>query len=243
MTATQVLAPTTVADEIRNVLSACRHQRNAADYASRLVQTLAEVTHSQHAMWLNWPANPVCVVAQTAGLNPLGEYLIANERLRVLANDRSTADGIRSVAAAPVWFRSLVVGVLAVANGDEPYTPAHVELLEGIGRVAVAENESLQCAEALGLSEEQRLVDMVHGLRQPLGIMEACAFLLDMSLTPSQIRAREHLQEMLRQLHRASGILDQSAASYASRGSRTDDTEPEESDSFVLTNSAMSMVT
>jgi hypothetical protein len=243
MIATQVLAPSTVTEEIRNVLSACRHQSNAGDYASRLVQTLADITHSQHAVWLNWPASPGCVVAQTAGFNPLRDYLIADARLPLLANDCHTPDGIRCVAAAPIWFRSLVVGVLAVANGDEPYAPAHLDLLEGIGRVAVSDYESRYCGESLGLSREQRMADMVHGLRQPLGIMEACVFLLDISLAPGETRAREHLREMLRQLQRASGILDTTAASYAPRGSRTDDTEPEESDSLVLTNSAMSMVT
>ena len=89
------------------------------------------------------------------------------------------------------------------------------------------------------------MADLTHSLRQPLGILEACAFLLDMSLPATETRARDQLAEMFRQLDRASGILDKSTIAYTARGSRTceDATEPVESDSRVLTNSAMSMVT
>src|SRR5262249_52272020 len=138
------------------------------------------------------------------------------------------------------------VGILAVANGARPYTPADIVLLETIGRIAVAEHEALERTETLGMENRQEsMADLVHGLRQPLGILEACAVLLDMSLPAGETRAREHLTEMLSQLERASGILDQSTTGYASPASRprTDETEPEESDSRFFANSAMSMVT
>ena len=250
MTATQVLTPDTVAADIRNVLNACRRSCNAADYARRLVQALADFTHSQHAVWLNWPANSGCVVAGTGGLNPLDRFLMANLRLPLLANDCNLPHGIRAVAAAPIRFRSLVAGVLAVAKGDEPlreqpYRQSDLDLLEGIGRAALAEYESRLSAEALGLTDDQRLADTVHSLRQPLGIIEACAFVLDLSLPAGETRAHEQLAEMRRQLERASGILDRTTAGYTPCESRprADETEPEESESRVFTNSAMSMVT
>ncbi len=194
---------------------------------------------------MNWPVSPGCVVAETGAFNPLGRFLIANQRLPFLANDYNLPDGIRAVAAVPIRFRSLIVGVLAVANGDEPYTQSDLDLLEGIGRAGVAEYERRLSAETWGLTDDQHLADMIHGLRQPLGIIEACAFLLDQSLPAGETRAREQLAEMLRQLDRASGILDRSTPGYAPCGSRlsADDTEPDESDSRVFTNSAMSMVT
>jgi signal transduction histidine kinase len=243
MTATQVLAPVGVAENVRTVLSACRRQRSATDYARQLIQTLAETTHSQHALWLNLPAGPGYLVAETDGFDPFTRRLMLERRLPLLDNAWTFGEEIHSVAAVAIRFRSSVVGILAVANGARPYTPADIVLLETIGRIAVAEHEALERTETLGVENRQEsMADLVHGLRQPLGILEACAFLLDMSLPAGETRAREHLTEMLSQLERASGILDQSTTGYASRP-RTDETEPEESDSRFFANSAMSMVT
>jgi hypothetical protein len=237
MLAIQVLAPPTVAEEVRNVLSACRHERNADGYARQLVRTLADVTGSQYAVWLNPPQHPACVVAETDQIHPLIHRLILDASLPLLDNQWDLCASGCSIAAAPVQFRGSAVGVLAIVNSSRPYTSRDVEMLEQAGSLAAAEYESLKRAE--------NLANLVHGLRQPLGILEACAFLLDMSLPAGDTRAREQLAEMLRQLERASGILDESTESYAPLGSRPrpEETAPEESESLVLTNSAMSMVT
>jgi GAF domain-containing protein len=245
MCATQVLASPAAAEKIRNVLRACRHEQNARDYACRLVQSLAEVMNSQHAVWLDWSAGSCSVLAETEG-GTLSHWLGPNPRVPLLADDRNLYAGIHSVAAAPITFRSSIFGVLAIANGREPYSPSDLGLLEEIGRAALAEYESLDRAEALGMDGiRQSIVELTHGLRQPLGILEACAFLLDMALPSGETRAREQLAEMLRQLDRASGILDESAQPYVSRTSlpRPDETDTVESDSRFLTQSAISMVT
>jgi GAF domain-containing protein len=246
MTATQVLAPVEVSEGVRTVLGACRRERTAGDYAHRLIDSLVELTHSQYGLWLNLPASPGQVVAETDGLNPLTRCSIIEEDLPFFQNDCCLGDGIHSVAAAPICFRSSVVGMLVVANSTRAYTSADLDLLEAIGRVAVAEHESLLCTEALGIANnQQKLAELAHALRQPLGILEACAYLLEMSLPDAESRARGHIAMLHRQLDRASRILDRSTKSYTPVRLRpsTGEMEPEESDSRFLTKSAMSMVT
>src|SRR5437764_9934519 len=136
MAAIQVPAPVVlVAHKIRSVLSACRQHNNPANYAYRLVCSLADVTHSQYAVWLNWPPGPDSVIAQTDGVNPLGRCLVFNQRLPLLVNDADSSDGIRSIAAAPVHFRDTLVGALGIANGAVPYTPRELDLFAALGRI------------------------------------------------------------------------------------------------------------
>ncbi len=245
MTATQLLAPVGVSERVRTVLAACRRERTASDYAQRLIDSLVEVTNSKHGIWLDLPASPGQVVAVTGGGNPLTRLNI-EKKLPFFEDHLGLGDETQSVAAAPIWFRSSVVGVLAVANGARPYTASDLDLLEAVGRVAVAEHESLLRVEALGLANnQQELTDLAHALRQPLGILEACAYLLELSLPDSESRARDQIGMMHKQLDRASGILDRSTRVYTPARSRprTDERAPEESDSRLLTKSAMSMVT
>lgn len=249
MLATQVLAPLVVADKIRSVLSACQYAWNADDYAQQLVRTLAIATHSEYAIWLNWPAGQGDPVAQTGGCRTvLSRLRSLCDCAPRLANDLDERFGIRSIAAAPVMFRSFTVGVLAVANGDRPYTPADLDLLREIGGSALAEYESRERAEALGLpSMPDRMADFIHELRQPLGVLEACACFLELVLPEGEVRAREQLEEMHSQLDVASRILGERARAYAPRCSRpefdTDAQELEEETAGVFADSVMSLVT
>jgi GAF domain-containing protein len=246
MSATRFLAHHAVAEKVRNVLSACRYIFTPRDYARRVVGTVATVTQSQYAVWLNWPAGPESLVAETEGFAWQARVLSLCEGVPRLSNDLEPGDGVYSIAAAPVMFRSSITGVLAVANGAILYTPADLQFLEAIGRAAVLEHESLERAETLGLANpRQRDVDLVHGLRQPLGILEACTYYLELILAAGEDRARDQLAEMQTQLVRASSILDKSLQGHAPcfSGPGLAETEAAETASRFLTNSAMSMVT
>jgi signal transduction histidine kinase len=246
MHATKVLAHHAVAERTREVLSACQYASTPGDYARRLMETLAGVTNSEYAVWLNWPAGPESVVAETQDF-PFRSRVLA---LCDYAPRRSTKldprDGLHSIAVAPVMFRSSITGVLAVANGALPYTPCDLNLLRDVGRTAVLEYEILERAEALGVATpRQRTADVLHQLRQPLGILEACAFYIDLVLPPSEAKAREQVAEMQRQLDRASGILDEATQAYPRCNSVPvfEEPEPDEEEILILTNSATSMVT
>lgn len=244
MFATQVLAPAVVAEKIRDVLSACRHARTAHDYSRRLVQSAAEVTKSEHAVWLSCATDSVVPVAATENGSALTRWLGADPAVPLLVNQWNAYDALHSVAAVPVKFRSTVYGVLAVGNGTHPYTPDDLMLLEEIGRAALLEYERLVRMDAMGfVTDHQRMAEMSHELRQPLGILEACAFLLEMALPASETRTREQLAEMRRQLDRASGILDACLKPHRSRALRADVTGPDDRQSLDLTQSAISMVT
>jgi GAF domain-containing protein len=245
MHGTHLLTHIAVAEKTRNVLSACRQTLTSGDYARRLVDTIAEVTQSLYAVWLNWPAGPDSLVAETQEVSLRSRVLSLCACIPRLSNDRDADDGVRSIIAAPVMFRSTLQGILAVANSARPYTAADLEFLTEVGRTALLDYENLARAEALGLaSPRQKIADLVHGLRQPLGILEACAVYIDLVLPAGEARAREQLAEIQRQLDRASGILDKSAQLYQPYNCDPgfEDAEPGE-ESRILTKSAMSMVT
>jgi signal transduction histidine kinase len=246
MHATKVLAHPAVAERTREVLSACQYASTPGDYARRVVETLASVTDSEYAIWLNWPAGPESVVAETQGFPFRSRVLALCDYAPCRCTKLDPRDGVHSIAVAPIMFRSSITGVLAVVNGALPYTPSDLNLLRDVGRTAVLEYEMLERAEALGVATpRQRTADLVHELRQPLGILEACAFYLELVLPASEARAREQLAEMQRQLNRASGILDEGTRVYPRCNSVPvfEEPEPDEEEILILTNSATSMVT
>lgn len=239
MPATQVLAPFAV-EKIRTILSTCRSERTSDSYASRLVTMAAALLQSQHAVWLDWPVGAGCVVAETDGFNPLGRWLTRHGCVPMLTNEYC-CDGIVSLVAAPIRFRDTVVGILAVANAERPYTHADLRVLEVVASAAVAEYESLRHAESLEMATRpQALAGFIHDLRQPMGVIEACAFLLEMKLPPEGSQ-REQVAEIFHQLDRASRILDTMTRPYTRPCDGETDDEP--SDNRVFTNSAMSLVT
>jgi signal transduction histidine kinase len=244
MFATQVLASPVAAEKILQVLSACRLARTVCDYARQFIKTVAEVTHSEHAIWLSGPPDSLALIAATENAVILTNWLGAVPHVPLLVNDWNACDAIHSVVATPVMFRSTAHGILAVANSNKPYTPDDLWLLEEIGRGALLDYERLARTDARSLvTEQQSIAELSHELRQPLGILEACAFLLDLALPPDETRARELLAEMRRQMDRASGILDAGVKPYRSRVPRPDVTDPDDSESLALTQSAISMVT
>ena len=235
MSATQVPARLPLIEEIRFVLSACQYARSARDYAGRFVDALATATGSPCAIWLHWPLHPEEVVAQTGelALHPLLSLCAAHpDGAPFICHDLDEA-AIHSVAAAPVMFRSTVTGVLAVINASR-YSAADLQLLAFTARTALLEYESRQQADELELTTmARRAADLAHDLRQTLGILEACTCLMEFALAPADPRAREHLDEMHRQIDLAGGIIENSLRGYTARGDASRD----------LANSAMSMVT
>jgi len=208
---------------------------------------------SEHAIWLDGTAARAEVVAQTgcSGI-ALSRLRSLCDRAPVLSNVLDIRFGIGSVAAAPMLFRGSMAGVLAVANAAQAYTPADLGVLAETGRAALADYESLLRAEALGItSARQSITDFVHELRQPLGILEACAYYLEMTVTADQIKVREQLLEMQIQLAVTSRILDEGTGSYVPASVRPSfaapelevGPEPEVETSRVLAHSAMSLVT
>ncbi len=225
MFATQVLASSPDPDQVRTLIRSCRFTETSADYVSQIVRSVAAATESQFAIWLEWPVHATTVVAQTNGPVPPGLIALCS-RTPMIASDW--------IVAAPVCFRSTIVGVLAAANGRRPYTSADVSLLSQVGRTAVLEYEIRRQAEALAMEPmASRVANMTHDLRQPLGILEACTCLLEIALPPGETRAREHLEEMHRQLDLAGAIVDEAVAGYTGCLEASRD----------FTNSAISMVT
>src|SRR5215471_10747563 len=129
MIATQVLANHAVSEKIRDALAACRHILSPCEYARRAVRTIASVTHSQYAVWLNWPAGPESLVAETDGFCSRDRILPLCEAVPRLSNDLDSKEGVHSIAAVPIMFRSSITGVLAVANGALPYTSDDLDFL------------------------------------------------------------------------------------------------------------------
>jgi hypothetical protein len=244
MRATQIPVCPAVAERTRRILSACQSSHTADAYARSLVEALASGMHSEFAIWLNWPAGHGEPVAYTAGCEIVLPHLRALcNRAPILSNDLDVRF-VRSIAAVPMMFRHSPAGVLAVANAANPYTPADLDVLAEIGRAALADYESRERADALGIRAARESVpDFVHDLRQPLGILEVCTYYLDIVLPDNESKARQQLVEMRRQIDCASRILDQQSEAYIRR--RFDETaaEPETEPSRVFTNSAMSMVT
>src|SRR5215831_1059012 len=105
MSATEVLAHKAVEDKVRFVLDACRHILTPLDYARRVVGEVASITHSQYAIWLNWPASRGSLVAETPGLPCQTRVVALCQGVPRLANDLDPASGVHSIAAAPVMFR------------------------------------------------------------------------------------------------------------------------------------------
>lgn len=65
----------------------------------------------------------------------------------------------------------------------------------------------LETAAAIS-SPEERLLDVIHDLRQPLSSIEAIAYYLEMTLPADQSEARYHMSRLQRLVADASAILD-----------------------------------
>lgn len=58
---------------------------------------------------------------------------------------------------------------------------------------------------ALGSTDDEIVIDLVHDLRQPLGSIEVIAYYLEMRLTPEQTDLREYalkLQDLVEEANR-----------------------------------------
>lgn len=88
------------------------------------------------------------------------------------------------------------------------------------------------------LDAEQLLINLVHDLRQPLGIIETSAYCLNRSSDRSESRTAEHLRVIERQADAASALLNEVAAELRRRRAQAASTE-----SLPLTKSATAVVT
>ncbi len=229
MPPTQVPVHPAVVGRVRNILSACQYAETAGDYARALVAALSAEMGAECAIWLDGsPAG--CVVAQTG---PCESALL---RLDACFDGEPFVS--LDLAAAPMLFRDVCAGVLAVANSPAGFSLDDLDVLVETGRAALVTYESMERAEALGMAGTRRsLADFAHELRQPLGILEICAFYLDRILPRDDARSREQLERIATQLDCANRIVDERTRRYARRDAG------ETESSRVLTNSAMSMVT
>jgi signal transduction histidine kinase len=60
-------------------------------------------------------------------------------------------------------------------------------------------------------SPEERLLDFIHELRQPLSSIEAIAYYLEMTLPAEQVQARGHMAQLQRLVAEASAVLERYA--------------------------------
>ena len=82
---------------------------------------------------------------------------------------------------------------------------------------------------------------LVHDLRQPLTIIETCAYLADQRLPTADTTTREHLSLIFEQLGKISQLVDEMLCAAQIAAAHREQEEPAESRS--LTNSAMGAVT
>ena len=217
MSATPVLERLSLTEEIRHILSSCQYAVTAGEYAGQLTAAVAAATESACAIWLDGPPQAPRVAALT-GSAPALHLISLCAGAPLIDHQCGGEAGVHSIAAAPVMFRSSPAGVLAVANGARRYTAADLQLLAFIGRTALLEYEAREQAEELEMKTmARRVADLAHDLRQPLGILEACACVLELVLPQSEARAHGHLQQMQGQIDLAGAILGSAVQSYAPR--------------------------
>jgi len=235
----------------RAVLLGCQSARSADDFAKRLVSCTAATFGAEFCIWADRGVTELALVACTPG----AERLIGctsglakrtlDEGPRVFA-DLGSAGGLQCLAAAPMRFRSAVTGVLVAGNRPGGFTNEHLEALLVVGRSAVVRYEQLRLAEELAMMPAEggaagTIARLVHELSQPLSVIGAAAFYLEMALPPQNEALRPHLEELKQQVDLAALALQDAARSV--RPSAPDSPPGAEPDSRVLTKAASSAVT
>jgi len=85
-------------------------------------------------------------------------------------------------------------------------------MLSQAGKVALTRYESLRCAEEFELrwpgdDTEPVMAHLAHELRQPLSVIETCAYYLTLILPAGDLKARAQLEKMRCQVEQANRIL------------------------------------
>jgi hypothetical protein len=246
-----------VADPYRQaILTSCQRAHTSAEFSWEFVAELAHCSDSAFCLWLNKRGATLELFSASADAACLLDVArcMCDEIPRVDNFVRGIPE-IQSIAIAPVRFRTQMAGVLVLANRSSGYSEADIRALELIGSAAVVHFEWLRCAEMFGAPLPQPasvtpLRELVHEMRQPLGAIEASAYLVGLMLPEEEHPIRAELERMRKQVEIASDILtDATPSRRASRSGDSAQRRPEAAGSVrapepqYLTNSATASVT
>lgn len=217
----------------RAVLLGCQTACHADDFTEKLLTSLAAVFDAPYCMWTDAREGGLVPLAFTPGAEKaLPETLPWAARAM---REGPVTDG--RVAAAPMRFRSQTAGVLVTVRPPGGLDHEHLNALTVVGRAAVARYEQLQLAEELALAPGPDpsgvLGCLIHELSQPLSVIGAAAFYLNMVLPRSEEKLRLHLEKLEEQVDIAARVLQN-----ASRSVRP--WPPKAAESRSLTNAASS---
>lgn len=201
------------AKDLRFLLVSCHRAATSRQYASELVERLARESGSPICIWLDYARGSFVPVAWTPAAEPhLPEARIRCTLEPCANNEAAPESALRSMASVPLYFRSCPAGVLVLANRPEGYTRADLEPLLETGRMALLEYEDRRQAEESGLESafqtgDDTLAAFVHQLRQPLSIIDTCAYFLNMILPDSPDKALAQVSVLQEQVASADRIL------------------------------------
>jgi hypothetical protein len=117
------------------------------------------------------------------------------------------ARDIQSFAAAPMFFRRHIGGVLVIGGRPSGYDDNDVTMLEQVGRAALAHYESLRCGEEAGIPCPCDVSRLAHDLRQPLGAIEALTYCIRVVVPECDRKIRTQLGKIQSQVDIASRLL------------------------------------
>jgi hypothetical protein len=199
------------------VLSACQRAHTSSDFCREFVAEVARCSDSGFCLWLNKRGAVLEVLSAT----PEADCLL--DAARCLCDDIPLVDNavrgipeIGSVAIAPVRCRNQIAGVLIVGNRGSGYSDVDTRAMESVGSAAVVHYEWLRCAEAFGAPLPQpasaaSMQELVHGLRQPLSVIEASTYYVDLILPDNEQAIRLEIERIREQIEMASRVLTQAS--------------------------------
>jgi hypothetical protein len=223
------------------VLLACHRAGTAADFGRELVAHAAQVAEAGCCIWADWSAGNLSPLFFTPGAEKFLDVALGLAA-RVVDSGPIRLDGliaqagIDSFAAAPVRFRSQVAGVLAICNRDGGFTDEHLESLAVLGRIGLARYEHMRLAEDFRLRQagEERacrlVADLAHDLSQPLSVIAAAVFCMDMIVSSRNHQVRQYLEKVEEQVEVAGHLLQNVSRSLqiSALGSALSDSEARE---------------
>ncbi|MCL5743622.1 MAG: hypothetical protein M1541_06810 [Acidobacteria bacterium] len=209
-------------NDLRSLLVSCHRASTARQYASDLVAQLAQQSASPVCIWMNYSGGRLEAVAWTQNAEPyLREAILRCTLEPCVENEAAPGNALRSLISVPMLFRSVPAGVLALANRPDGYTQADLEPLLETARIALVEYEDRRLSGDAGLNcapGENSLASFVHKLRQPLSIIDTCAFFLDMVLPESPEKVRAQIAVMQEQVAVADRILTEAVQPPSAAG-------------------------
>jgi len=201
--------------DLQSLLVSCHRAPTAREYASDLVRGLARVFDSPVCVWLNETARKFEPLAWTADAEPhLAEILFRCTAKPGIENEAAPGNTLETLITVPMLFRSSPGGVLMLANRCGGYTQADCEILLEAGRIALLEHEKRRLAGDAGYAPgEKNIASFVHKLRQPLSIIDTCAYFLDMVLPQFPEKSHAQISVIQQQVAIADRILTEAVQS------------------------------